>query len=57
MRPVSAFIGVHLLLAWLFWAGGIDFLERGWPMFWFAYLGIGLGGIAAWAAWDANRGK
>lgn len=54
MRPLSAFVGVHLLLAWLFWAGGFDFQERGQPLFWFAYLGLGLGALAAWVANDSK---
>ena len=54
MRPIAAFVGVHFLLAWLFWTAGFDFQERGQPLFWFAYLGLGLGGLAAFLA---HKGK
>lgn len=46
-KAVLAFIAVHAALAWMFWAGGMDFNERGQPLFWFAYLGLGLGGLIA----------
>jgi hypothetical protein len=47
LKALAAFIGVHVILVWIFWAGGFDFSERGQPLFWFAYLGTGLGGLVA----------
>jgi hypothetical protein len=43
----AALVAVHVVLFWLLWAAGFDFTERGQTMFWFAYLGLGFGGLAA----------
>lgn len=46
---IAAFITVHLVLAWLFWASGYDFDRRGPALGIFAYIGTCGGFLASFA--------